>query len=126
MDRLQTLHELGYLHCDIKPDNLLVAQDYSTSLEKTSIYLIDFGVSKIYLDDRLDHIPFRKNVNFHGNAVFASENAQAFWEQSRRDDMISLIYLLIFFINGRLEWLAKFKNSEPNYFKKVAAMKQSI
>jgi len=42
---LEKLHSLGYIHCDIKPDNIMIG-DYSKGpLEMNKLYLIDFGIS---------------------------------------------------------------------------------
>lgn len=50
IDRLQALHNIGYIHCDLKLQNLLIETDDVTSLESSSIVLIDFGYSDRYLD----------------------------------------------------------------------------
>ena len=63
--------------------------------ELDNIYLIDFGISQKYLDDELKHMPFLENLPFKGNAIFSSKNAFSQYSLSRRDDIISLVYLSI-------------------------------
>ena len=74
IDRIAALHSIGYLHMDIKPDNIVLGTDNMRSLESSSIHLIDFGISKPYLDANNQHIPFKRNVPFSGNVLFASKN----------------------------------------------------
>ena len=80
------------------------------------MYLVDFGISKRFIDQENNHIPQRTGIPFIGNVVFASKNAfceigifdlkpKSFLEQSRRDDIISLIYMLIFFLEGEVTWI---------------------
>jgi len=74
IDRLHALHSIGYLHMDIKPDNLLLQSENFSSLESSNIFLIDFGISKRYVDRFGNHIKFRTDVPFQGNTLFASKN----------------------------------------------------
>jgi serine/threonine protein kinase len=57
-ERIRKLHELGYLHMDIKPDNILLGTTNLRSLDSSNIHLIDFGISKSYLTPEGEHIPF--------------------------------------------------------------------
>lgn len=75
MNRLEDLHKIGFLHLDIKPDNILLGN----SDHNGTLFLIDFGISKRYLDNEGQHIPLRKGIPFLGNVVFASKTA--FFEQ---------------------------------------------
>lgn len=50
LDRLEALHKLGYVHLDLKPDNILLGSYNFQRLESSSIYLIDFGISRPYVD----------------------------------------------------------------------------
>ncbi len=74
------------------------------------IYLIDFGISQKYQDENLNHLPFKENVNFKGNVIFSSKNAFAHYSLSRRDDIISFVYLIIFCINSNVSWV---DNNKP-------------
>ena len=95
---IQTIHEKGLVHRDIKPDNFLFG------LEDTSkIYIIDFGFCKSYVGDD-DHIPMKQTSSLIGSRTYASINAHNFVEISRRDDLESLCYTLIYLVQGKLDW----------------------
>ena len=69
------MHSLGYLHLDIKPENILLGSDISKSRENATLYLIDFGISKKFILSNGDHIPSKDGIEFSGNLVFASKTA---------------------------------------------------
>jgi hypothetical protein len=88
------------------------------------VYLIDFGISKSYIDENCDHVSFREKVPFVGNYLFASKNAFLEVEQSRRDDLISLCYLLTFFLNGVAPvWLCSNGKCLQERIKKIGTKK---
>ena len=72
---------------------------------KKNIYLIDFGISERYLDDNGKHVPFQKKIAFKGTLVFSSYNAFKNVTLSRRDDLIMLMYNLIFFVDSDISWI---------------------
>jgi len=117
---LRTIHNKGLLHRDIKPDNFLLGLN-----DKKQIYIIDFGFCKPFLKND-KHISIKKTNGFIGSLAYASLNAHHFWEQSRRDDLESLGYMLIYFINGSLDWQATHDENVTDKNKKIIWMKERI
>jgi len=98
IERLETLHSKLLLHRDIKPDNFLL-----DDLHK--IYLIDYGFCKRYDHDG-KHIEERKINQIIGTVNFVSLNVHKFLEPSRRDDLESVIYIIIYMLYGTLPWIS--------------------
>lgn len=70
IERLEFIHGKGYLHRDIKPDNFVIGKGKKSN----KVYIIDFGLSKRYLNKDGSHIPYRDNKNLTGTARYASLN----------------------------------------------------
>lgn len=101
IQRLNSLHSIGFLHRDIKPENFLIG--IGKKGEKI-IHLIDFGLSTEFLDKNLAHIPFDYNAGVRGTFVYLSTFNHLKIQASRRDDLISLGYMLLQLFFGELPW----------------------
>ena len=101
LGRIEAVHSQHLIHRDIKPDNFLVG----TGAKSTSIYLIDFGLAKRFKHPKTkQHIAYIQEKGFTGNQRFSSKNAMLGIQQSRRDDLESLGYLLVYLMKGALPW----------------------
>lgn len=99
--RIEYIHARCFIHRDIKPDNFLMG----IGRRGSQVNVIDFGLAKKYRDPRTHlHIPYRENKNLTGTARYTSVNTHLGIEQSRRDDLESLGYVLIYFCRGSLPW----------------------
>ena len=97
LERLSTFHDAGFVHRDIKPENFMLSHNL--------LYLIDFGLCKRVVDPEVGvHIAHRTGKNLTGTPRYASIRAHRGHEQSRRDDLEALMYVVIFLIRGKLPW----------------------
>jgi len=115
---LKSIHEKGLIHRDVKPENFLLGLN---STDK-QIYIIDFGFCKSYLNND-QHIKFEKKNNLIGSYNYASVNAHKHFELSRRDDLESLGYMLIYFYIGELDWRNSFKSLNND---EVISLKEAV
>lgn len=100
LQRLEVLSQKGIVHRDLKPDNFLL-----DSQKPNLIHLIDFGLSKKFLKETGEHIETQKGVGLVGTPRYTSINSHLGLQQSRRDDLESLGYILVYFLKGKLPWM---------------------
>lgn len=100
MRRIEYVHSKSFLHRDIKPDNMLMG-----NTDTSTVYLVDFGLAKRYRDHTTkQHLPYRDGKHLTGTARYASIHTHMGIEQSRRDDLESLGYVLVYLSKGSLPW----------------------
>ena len=120
---LQEMHSLGYCHRDMKPANIM----YGVGEKHSKVYLIDFGLSKTYWDDKGEHIPFRDGLNLTGTSRYVSMNTHAGFQKSRRDDMEELGYVLMQLLIGDLPWAGGLGGLEKlEMYAKIKEGKQNV
>ncbi|GAB4843114.1 Casein kinase 1-like protein 10 [Ancistrocladus abbreviatus] len=120
INRVEYMHSRGFLHRDIKPDNFLMG----LGRKANQVYVIDFGLAKKYRDLQTHkHIPYRENKNLTGTARYASVNTHLGIEQSRRDDLESLGYVLMYFLRGSLPWQGLKAGTKKQKYDKISEKK---
>ncbi|XP_068649424.1 casein kinase 1-like protein 2 [Aristolochia californica] len=122
INRVEFVHAKSFLHRDIKPDNFLMG----LGRRANQVYIIDFGLAKKYRDTSThQHIPYRENKNLTGTARYASMNTHLGIEQSRRDDLESLGYVLMYFLRGSLPWQGLKAGTKKQKYEKISERKVS-
>ncbi|KAM3186533.1 Casein kinase I isoform delta [Hymenolepis weldensis] len=122
ISRIEFLHSKCYLHRDIKPDNFLMGM----GRQFNRVFIIDFGLAKKYMCTKTKkHIPYRDNKNLTGTARYASINTHLGIEQSRRDDLEALGYVLMYFSRGSLPWQGLKANTKRQKYERIRDKKMA-
>lgn len=120
--RLEILHENGFVHRDVKPDNFLMG----LHKQAKQVFMIDLGLCKRYWNrETASHVPFTDGKTLTGTARYASVNALRGHEQSRRDDLLSLGYMFIYFLKGSLPWQNCHGETKSEKYRNIAEAKSS-
>ncbi|CAD5211140.1 unnamed protein product [Bursaphelenchus okinawaensis] len=102
---IQELHEkCGFLSRDVKPGNF--ACGHPNSIECRTIFLIDFGLARKYIDKNKNVLPSRKEVGWRGTTRYGSLQAHQKQDLGRKDDLESWFYMLVEITKGHLPWRA--------------------
>ena len=125
LDRIEYIHSKKLIYRDIKPENFLIG--CTKSSKKDVIHVVDFGLSKEYIDPvTQQHIPYKVNRPLTGTARYMSINTHLSREQSRRDDIESLGYMFVYFLRGNLPWQGLKVKSTRERYHKIGEVKSAI
>jgi len=123
IQRIEFIHAKNFLHRDIKPDNFLIGLNKKAHM----IYMIDFGLAKRFRNSKTgDHIPYRDGKSLTGTARYASVNTHLGVEQSRRDDIEGIGYVLMYFLRGKLPWMGIQAKTKDEKYEKIKDKKASV
>ena len=121
IERLEYIHSKSYIHRDIKPQNFLLGIK-----DPEIVYIIDFGLAKKFRSKKGKHIKFNINNNITGTPRYCSINALRGAEQSRRDDLESCFYVIMYFFRGNLPWQNLKIKSRQERFNKINEIKKNV
>jgi len=123
LQRIEYIHSRFYIHRDIKPENFVMG----IGSKANKVYCIDFGLSKQYRNTKNgDHIQYKDCKYMVGTPVYASINTHLGVEQSRRDDLESLGYTMVYFLRKELPWQNLNAKTKKEKIKKIMEKKISI
>jgi serine/threonine protein kinase len=99
---LQTMHSLGVIHRDLKPQNLVLEPQPG---KFPQLYLIDFGLARVFVNEESRrHDSYQTKRGLRGTLRYMSTWSHLGVKQSRRDDVQSLGYMLVYLCTGKLPW----------------------
>ena len=116
LDRLEFIHSKNIIHRDIKTKNFIIGRK-----DPNIIYLIDFGFSKKYRSSRTGkHLKFSYINTLIGSVCFSSRYAIRGYELSRRDDLESFGYMILYLAKGgNLPWMKYYNKKDTDRFKRI-------
>ena len=110
------------MHRDIKPENMCIG----AGKKKRTVYLIDLGLAKFFWDHKTGkHIPMAKGKKLTGTARYTSLNSHNGLEQSRRDDLCSICFVMVMFLKGTLPWQGVPGKTKADRYSNIALLKSS-
>ena len=117
---IHILHNKGLLHRDIKPSNFLFGLNNSQHI----LHLIDFGFCKRYIFGKDNHIEFKQTSDIIGTINYISLNVHKKYEPSRRDDLESIIYIILFLLD-KMSWNG-LTNSSFESISTIISLKENL
>lgn len=104
---ISRVHDAGIVHRDIKPENFMIGISKSDKEQKENegkmLHLIDFGLSKFYKKGD-KHVINTNDKSMVGTMRYVSTYIHDGSVYSRRDDIISILYVSIYLLKGTLPW----------------------
>ena len=123
VQRIEFMHSKNLLHRDIKPANFLIGRGNKQNI----IYAIDFGLSKKYKDSKTGlHIPYRDGKDLTGTARYTSINTHLGMEQSRRDDIEAIGYMMVYLMKGNLPWQGMVSSNPKKRYDRIKKLKLDL
>lgn len=121
LHRIEYFHSRSFLHRDIKPENFLIGVGKKSNI----IHIIDYGLGKMYRNIKSGkHIAMVEGKSLTGTARYASINVHLGYEHGRRDDLLSIGYILIYFLKGTLPWVGIQAQSKQEKYDQIKQKKQ--
>lgn len=118
---MKYIHSCGYIHRDLKPDNFVTGYE-----NKSKLYCIDLGMAKKYVKKNGEHNAFNVHSKFCGTARYASISAHKFYEQSRKDDLEAIGYILVYLFKGKLPWQSIKHKDKKERYKLIGEKKEAL
>jgi len=128
IERIEFIHRKNLIHRDIKHENFLSGKGGNEGI----LYIVDFGLARRFREFTTgNHIPYKTQKNLTGTAKYVSINTHLGvgdikLEQSRRDDLESLSYIMIFFLKGNLPWDSTKEKDKTRKYNMIKEIKLSI
>ena len=123
---MRNFHDAGIVHRDISPGNIVTGRKWTKT--EHDLFFVDFGKAYWYIKDGVHISPkhYPDGINLFGDPYFMSINVHKGYEASRRDDLESLAYLLIYLLGGPRPFLTQgWKEKEKKTLKEAQTSKES-